>query len=187
MHIIAVGMNYRTAPVEIREKYTFSEENLAAALNQLKQTKSILECVIVGTCNRTEMYVVVDRLYKHAHFVQSFMEVWFGVSREVFAPFLYIHEDEEAIRHLFKVTSGLDSMIVGETQILGQIRNAFMLAQKQKTTGTMFNTLFKQAITMAKRAHSETEIGEHAVSVSYAAVELGKQIFGDFKNKTVMI
>ena len=89
--------------------------------------------------------------------------------------------------HLFRVTSGLDSMVIGETQILGQVKDAFLLAQEQKTTGTIFNMLFKQAVTLAKRAHSETTIGESAVSVSYAAVELGKRIFGSFGGKTVMI
>ncbi len=98
-----------------------------------------------------------------------------------------MYEDEKAIDHLFRVTSGLDSMVIGETQILGQVKNAFLLAQQQKTTGTVFNMLFKQAVTMAKRAHSETTIGESAVSVSYAAVELGKRIFGQFNKKTVMV
>lgn len=187
MHIITVGLNYRTAPVEIREKFAFAQEELPAALEQLKNTKSIMECVIVGTCNRTEIYAVVDRMYLCGHFIRGFIEDWFGIPRQEFNPHLYVKEDERAIRHLFKVASGLDSMIIGETQILGQVRNAFLLAQKEKTTGVLFNTLFKQAITMAKRAHSETGIGDNPVSVSYAAVELGKRIFGSFANKTVMI
>ena len=187
MHIIAVGLNYRTSPVEVRELFTFAERDLPRALEQLMATQSIMECVIVATCNRTELYAVVDRHHICGHHIRSFMEKWFNLPCEKFTNYLYMYEDEQAIDHLFKVTSGLDSMIIGETQILGQVKDAFQLAQQQKTTGTVFNMLFKQAITMAKRAHSETSIGEAAVSVSYAAVELGKRIFGNFNKKTVMI
>ncbi|GAA3408387.1 glutamyl-tRNA reductase [Paenibacillus hodogayensis] len=187
MHIIAVGLNYRTAPVEIRERFAFEENSLPQALQQLKDTKSILECVIVSTCNRTEIYAVVDRLYMCGHYVRNFLEMWFGIPRERMKDYLYIYEDRQAIDHLFRVTCGLDSMVIGETQILGQIRDAFLKAQQEKATGTMFNTLFKQAITLAKRAHSETSIGDNPVSVSYAAVELGKRIFGNFSGKTVLI
>ncbi|GFN33652.1 glutamyl-tRNA reductase [Paenibacillus xylaniclasticus] len=187
MHIIVVGLNYRTAPVEVRERFTFAQHDLPAALRQLKQTKSILEGVIVATCNRTELYAVVDRHHLCGHYIRSFMEQWFKLPRQQFTNHLYMYEDDQAIEHLFRVTSGLDSMIIGETQILGQVREAFLLAQKEKATGTLFNMLFKQALTMAKRAHTETSIGEAAVSVSYAAVELGKRIFPNFAKKTVMI
>ncbi|MGO4183237.1 glutamyl-tRNA reductase [Paenibacillus sp. TAF43_2] len=187
MHIIAVGLNYRTAPVEVREQFAFAERDLPEALIQLIQTQSIMECVIVATCNRTELYAVVDRHHLCGHYIRSFMEKWFKLPRQNFTNHLYMYEDEKAIDHLFRVTSGLDSMVIGETQILGQVKTAFQLAQQQKTTGTVFNMLFKQAVTMAKRAHSETSIGESAVSVSYAAVELGKRIFGQFNKKTVMV
>jgi glutamyl-tRNA reductase len=187
MHMIVVGLNYRTAPVEIREKFAFSEHELAKALQQLKETKSILECVIVSTCNRTEIYAVVDRLYMCGYYIRSYLERWFGIPREYMKDYLYMYEDRPVIEHLFKVTSGLDSMVIGETQILGQVRDAFLKAQEEKATGTLFNMLFKQAVTLAKRAHSETAIGDNPVSVSYAAVELGKRIFGNFKKKTVMI
>lgn len=187
MHIISVGLNYRTAPVEVREQFAFAERDLPEALTQLIQTKSIMECVIVATCNRTEIYAVVDRHHLCGHYIRSFMEKWFKLPREHFTNHLYMYEDDKAIEHLFRVTSGLDSMVIGETQILGQVKAAFLLAQQQKTTGTLFNMLFKQALTMAKRAHTETTIGESAVSVSYAAVELGKRIFGQFNKKTVMV
>lgn len=187
MHIVVVGLNYRTAPVEVRERFTFAEQDLPEALKQLQSTKSVLEGVIVATCNRTEIYVVVDRLSMCGYFIRSFMEQWFGIKREEFTQHLYIYEDEQAISHLFKVSCGLDSMVIGETQILGQVRNAFLKAQAEKATGTWFNMLFKQAVTLGKRAHSETSIGESAVSVSYAAVELGKRIFGAFHDKKVLI
>jgi glutamyl-tRNA reductase len=187
MHILVVGLNYRTAPVEIREQFTLAAEQLPAALKELKVTKGIMECVVVSTCNRTEIYTVVDRIHMCNHYIRGFIEKWFGVSREQFTRHLYMYEHQQAIEHLFRVTSSLDSMVIGETQILGQVRDAFLLAQEVKTTGTLFNMLFKQAITVAKRAHSETAIGENPVSISYAAVELGKRIFGSFANKTVMI
>ncbi|WP_127586188.1 glutamyl-tRNA reductase [Paenibacillus koleovorans] len=187
MHMIVVGLNYRTAPVEIREKFAFAEQDLPEALRQLQATKSILECVIVSTCNRTEIYAVVDRLYMCGYYIRSYLERWFGIPREYMKDYLYMYEDQPVIEHLFKVTCGLDSMVIGETQILGQVRDAFLRSQEEKATGTIFNRLFKQAVTLGKRAHAETAIGENPVSVSYAAVELGKRIFGHFRSKTVMI
>lgn len=187
MHVVVVGMNYRTAPVEIREKFALPESQWADAVHHLRQMKSVLECVIVSTCNRTEMYVVVDRLHMCGHYIRGFMEQWYGIPRQDFTPYLYIYENDQAVEHLFRVAAGLDSMIVGETQILGQIRQAFLFAQTEGTTGTCFNQLFKQAITFAKRAHSETNINDNAVSVSYAAIELGKRIFGSFNGKNVLI
>ncbi|UOE93342.1 glutamyl-tRNA reductase [Alkalihalobacillus sp. LMS39] len=187
MHIIVVGLNYKSAPVEIREKFTFQENELPQALQQLRSMKSILECTIVSTCNRTEIYVVADQLHTGRYFTKLFLSEWFQLDRQEFTPFLTIQEDHHAIEHLFRVACGLDSMILGETQILGQIKDSFLLAQQNQATGTIFNQLFKQAVTLAKRAHSETEIGNNAVSVSYAAVELGKNIFGDFSNKHVVV
>ncbi|MED1602911.1 glutamyl-tRNA reductase [Alkalihalophilus marmarensis] len=187
MHIIVVGLNYKTAPVEMREKFAFQEAEMPIALNQLRNMKSILECTIISTCNRTEIYVVADQLHTGRHFTKTFLADWFQLSKDEVSPYLDIREDHHAIEHLFRVACGLDSMILGETQILGQVRDSFLLAQKEQATGTIFNHLFKQAVTLAKRAHSGTEIGQHAVSVSYAAVELGKNIFGDFTGKHVLI
>lgn len=187
MHIVVVGLNYRTAPVEVRERFAFSEQDMPQALLELTRTKSVMEGVILATCNRTEIYVVVDRLHMCGYFIRSFMEKWFGIPREEFTKHLYMYEEEQAVRHLFRVASGLDSMVLGETQILGQVRSVFLLAQGEKATGKWFNMLFKQAITLGKRAHSETAIGESAVSVSYAAVELGKRVFGSFSGKRVLI
>ncbi len=187
MHLVVVGLNYRTAPVEIRERFALAEGDTVQALESLKMTTGILEGVIVATCNRTEIYAVVDRLTLCGHYIRAFMEQWFQIPRQEFNRHLYIYEDDNAVEHLFRVASGLDSMVLGETQILGQVKDAFLQAQNQGATGTIFNHLFKQAVTLAKRAHSETSIGENAVSVSYAAVELGKRIFGRFDNKTVLI
>ncbi|OAT74337.1 glutamyl-tRNA reductase [Parageobacillus thermoglucosidasius] len=187
MHIVVVGVNYKTTPVEIREKLAFSESELVDAMKQLQQQKSVLENVIVSTCNRTEVYAVVDQLHTGRYYIKSFLANWFHMDADALTPYLNILENEAAVEHLFRVASGLDSMILGETQILGQVKSSYLLAQKEGTIGTIFNQLFKQAVTFAKRAHSETEIGANAVSVSYAAVELAKKIFGDLSSKHVLI
>ncbi|WP_026563406.1 glutamyl-tRNA reductase [Bacillus sp. UNC41MFS5] len=187
MHTLVIGINYKTAPVEIRERLSFNEADLAEAIKKLNTKKSILENIILSTCNRTEIYAVVDQLHTGRYYIKEFLSEWFGIEQKEFSPFLFVYEDDGAIDHLFNVTCGLNSMVLGETQILGQVRTSFMLAQQEATTGTVFNHLFKQAITLAKRAHSETDIGANAVSVSYAAVELAKKIFGSLANKHVLI
>lgn len=187
MHTIVVGVNFRTAPVEIRERLSFIESELPQAMQALQEQKSILENVIVSTCNRTEIYAVVDQLHTGRYYIKQFLANWFKIPMESFSSYLFIYEMDGALEHLFKVTAGIDSMVLGETQILGQVRKSFLEGQEHSTTGTVFNQLFKQSITLAKRAHAETAIGENAVSVSYAAVELGKKIFGSLKNKHVVI
>ncbi|WHY84904.1 glutamyl-tRNA reductase [Neobacillus novalis] len=187
MHILVLGLNYKTAPVEIRERLTFNEADLVDAIKKLNSKKSILENIILSTCNRTEIYAVVDQLHTGRYYMKEFLSEWFGIEQQEFSPFLFVYEDDGAVEHLFNVTCGLNSMVLGETQILGQVRTSFMSAQKEETTGSVFNHLFKQAITLAKRGHSETEIGANAVSVSYAAVELAKKIFGSLAGKHVLI
>ncbi|MCM3357798.1 MULTISPECIES: glutamyl-tRNA reductase [unclassified Psychrobacillus] len=187
MHTLVVGVNYRTAPVEIREKLSFVEAELPNAMQALQEQKSILENVIVSTCNRTEIYATVDQLHTGRYYVKQFLANWFDIPMENLSRYLFIHEDNEANNHLFRVTAGVDSMVLGETQILGQVKKSFLNGQENGTTGTIFNQLFKQAVTFAKRAHAETSIGENAVSVSYAAVELGKKIFGSLNHKHVVI
>ncbi len=187
VHILVTSLNYKLAAVDIREKFTFQKEELNLAINTLKNTKSILECVIVSTCNRTEIYAVVDQLHTSRYYVKTFLANWFETKPEKFADYLTYYEDHFAVDHLFRVACGLDSMIVGETQILGQVRDSFFLASNLEATGTIFNQLFKQAITIGKRAHSETTIAESAVSVSYAAVKLATEVLGDLKNKNVAI
>lgn len=187
MHTIVVGLNYKTAPIEIREKLSFVEAELPKAMEALQKEKSILENVIVSTCNRTEIYAVVDQLHTGRYYVKQFLAKWFDLPIETFSTHLFIREEDEALEHLFKVTTGIDSMVLGETQILGQVKKSFLEGQELGTTGTVYNQLFKQAVTFAKRAHSETAIGENAVSVSYAAVELAKKIFGSLGRKHVAI
>lgn len=187
MYILQVGFNYVTTPVEIREKLAFSENTIENAIEELNQRKSILENVIISTCNRTEIYAVVDQIHTGRYYIKQFLSDWFDIPMDEFASYLEVNENDEAIEHLLRVSVGLHSMVLGETQILGQVRDSFLTAQKLKATGTIFNELFKRAVTFAKRAHKETAIGEHAVSVSYAAVELAKKIFGDITDKHVVI
>ncbi|MET3682560.1 glutamyl-tRNA reductase [Alkalibacillus flavidus] len=187
MHFVALSMNYRTAPVDIRENLAFSDDQLSEAMQQLNAQKSILENVIVSTCNRTELYVVADQLHTGRYYVKKFLADWFEMDVDYMANFIEVKEDDEAIEHLFNVAAGLDSMVLGETQILGQVKSAFQRAQDEEASGLMFNQLFKQAITNAKQAHKETGIGQNAVSISYAAVELSKTIFDNLKNQHVVI
>lgn len=187
MHILKIGLNYKTAPVEIREKLIFQEDKVDSAMVYLNLQKSILENVIISTCNRTEIYVVADQLHTGRYYIKKFLEDWFKIDKEIFLPYLQIVEDDAAVEQLFRVTSGLDSMILGETQILGQVRQAFFTAQRAKTTGTLFNELFKQAITFSKKAHKETAIGDHAVSVSYAAIQLAAKEASGLMDKKVTV
>src|SRR5699024_9429343 len=124
--------------LELREKLAFSEETLGEAMLQLKEQKSVLENVIISTSNRTDIYSVVDKHHKGRYYIKHFLEEWFGVKKENFVSYLDIVENEQAIRHLMKLVTGLDSMVLGETQILGQVRDAFFLAQENKTSGTIF-------------------------------------------------
>ncbi|WP_353856482.1 glutamyl-tRNA reductase [Bacillus sp. Bos-x628] len=187
MHILVVGLDYKTAPVEIREQLNFEPSELGAAMSKLKEEKSILENIVISTCNRTEIYAVVDQLHTGRFYIKRFLADWFGLEKEDVSPYLKFYENDGAVEHLFRVACGLDSMVIGETQILGQVRSSFKIAQEEKTIGTVFNYLFKQAVTVAKRSHAETDIASNAVSVSYAAVELAKKIFGHLSDKHVLV
>ncbi|WP_170007840.1 glutamyl-tRNA reductase [Bacillus fonticola] len=187
MHLLVAGINYQTAPVEIRERLSFQESDIPKAMKALQDQKSILENVVVSTCNRTELYAVVDQLHTGRYYLKKFLADWFDLGMESFSPYVTFHENSGMAEHLMRVASGLDSMVLGETQILGQVRKSFFTAQELGTTGTILNRLFQQAITVAKKGHTETEIGANAVSVSYAAVELAKKVFGSLADKHVVI
>jgi glutamyl-tRNA reductase len=187
MHIITVGLNYKTAPVEIREKVSFELDQLPEAMKSLQTKKSVLENIIISTCNRTEVYAVVDQLHTGRYYIKEFLSEWFSIDLAELSSYLYIYEEDGAVNHLFQVACGLNSMVLGETQILGQVKKSFMLAQVEKTAGVLFNNLFKRVVTLAKKAHAETEINKNAVSISYAAVELGKKIFGTLEDKKILI
>ena len=187
MHIIALSLNYKKTGVEEREQVTFQDDEVVEALHKLREQKSILEAALLSTCNRTELYVVSDQEHTGAYYSRKFLADWFDVEYEKIKDMTDMKVADEAISHLFNVTAGLDSMVLGETQILGQIRDAFLTAQEEHTTGTIFNKLFKEAITVAKRGHNETDISKNAVSISYAAVELAKRIFANVKKSRVLV
>lgn len=187
MHILTIGFNHHSAPIELRERLTFSESRLKMAVSHLRNMKSILEGVIVSTCNRMELYVVCDQLHTGEYYSKAFLESWFNLPREEFQEYLYIKKNEQAVQHLFSVVAGLDSLVVGETQILGQVKKAFFTAREAEATGTIFHKLFQQAITFGKRVHHQTAIGTNAVSIGYAAVELARKLYDDLKEKEVVL
>jgi glutamyl-tRNA reductase len=188
MNIIVVGLNHRTASVALRERLAVPDSRLPQALATLKGGSGIDEALILSTCNRVELYAVVrDTAQGFGSLKEYLLKIAPTVSVEDIVPYLYYFDGDEAIRHLFRVTSSLDSMVVGEPQILGQVKEAFEAALIQKTTGVVLNKVLKKAISVGKRVRSETGIAANAVSVSYAAVELAKKIFQNLTGKTVML
>lgn len=187
MHVVALSLNYRNLDVEDREKVTFEEKELKDALHKIRGQKSILESVLLSTCNRTELYVVSDQVHTGVYYTQKFLADYFGLDFDEIKTITEVREGDDAINHLYRVTAGLDSMVVGETQILGQMRDAFIEAQEEHTTGKLLNRLFQDAMAVAKRGHTETEISKNAVSISYAAVELAKNVFKNIKEKRILV
>jgi len=188
MHIVVVGLSHKTAPIEIREKLAIPESRMGEALTRLCSYQGVREGILLSTCNRVEVYAVVDEIEAGYGRIQDFLaDAHLSLSSEQLTPHLYWHQGDRAISHLFRVASSLDSMIVGESQILGQIKEAFEVALTHKATGIILNKVMKKAISVAKRVRTETTIAEMAVSVSYAAVELAKKIFSDLSEKTVLL
>ena len=188
MNIITVGLSHKTAPVELRELLAVPDSRIGEALKRLMTYSGIKEGMLLQTCNRVELYAVVDQVESGFSSVQEFLvDSHLSLSAEQLLPHLYWHSGDRTISHLFRVTSSLDSMVVGEPQILGQVKNAFRSALTHNVSGVILNKLVKKAISVAKRVRSETGIAENAVSVSYAAVELAKKVFGDLSARTVML
>ncbi|MHB1627962.1 MAG: glutamyl-tRNA reductase [Bacilli bacterium] len=187
MHILLVGINYKTAPVELRECFSIAEPQLEAALARLRASSAIAETVIVSTCNRTEVYTVVTDEASARHAVYGLLEQVSRLRADGFRAHTYVETGQAAVLHLHRVVCGLDSMVIGETQILGQVRQAFLFAQASGSTGPLFNQLFRRAVTFGKRVQTETGLGQSAVSVSYAAVSLAKKVFDRLDDKTVVI
>jgi glutamyl-tRNA reductase len=186
MRLFAVGLSHRTAPVEIRECVDFSRGGLEAALGALASRGAAAETVVVSTCNRAEIYAVGDG-DEACHAIARFFGEYHGVDHERMAEHLYTRRGADAARHLFRVAAGLDSLVVGEPQILGQVKAAYSTASELRQTGALTNRLFHAAFVVGKRVRSETGLGEGAVSVSYAAVALAKKILGDLKDLNVLI
>lgn len=188
MRLALAGINHRTAPVELREKLAFRADEIPAALLRL-QAHGAKEALILSTCNRVEVTAALDESDTLAprSLIDSIVDGRVGISSDLLRPHLYVYEAEAAVRHLFRVAASLDSMIVGEPQILGQLKQAYSQAREQGSIGSFLDAVLTRAFNVAKRIRTETEIGQSAVSVSYAAVELAREIFGSLQKKRVLI
>lgn len=186
-HIVIVGTNHNTAPIELREKLSFSGEETARAILELKSMAEIREVIIISTCNRMEVMMTADDPGKAVACFKTYISSSRSLPAADFEGALYIHKDDEAVSHMFKVAASLDSMIVGEPQILGQLKQAYKTAVDAKGAGVILNRVMHKAFFTAKRIRSETGIGSRAVSISYAAVELAKKIFGRLNEKTILL
>lgn len=187
MALFVSGVSHRNAPVSIREQIALEEEKLREVLRDLQGSGVMREVAIVSTCNRVEVYGVADVPGEARSVVFGHLCRHRGVNAAEVEAMLYTHVDGEAVRHAFRVASSLDSMMIGEPQILGQVKDAFALAQSCETVGPSLHTLFTQAFGVAKKVRTETEIARHAVSVSFAAVELAKKIFSSLPGKAVLL
>ena len=186
MKLAVAGINHRTAPVQVREQLAFRLDQIPAALQDM-QARGAKEVFILSTCNRVEVTASLANELSVGQLFESIVAERIGLDVEAVRPHIYVFEDSAAIRHLFRVASSLDSMIVGEPQILGQLKQAVLQAREQGAIGTMLDAVLSRAFNVAKRIRTETEIGESAVSVGYAAVELAREIFGSLQRKRVLI
>jgi len=185
--IVLIGLNHKTAPVEIRECLAFARDETEVALETLQNHPAIEEVVLISTCNRVEVLMTTENRHRAVEAVNIFLSKSKNVPYENFKGSLYLYHDDEAVRHIFRVAASLDSMMVGEPQILGQIKEAYREAIEKKASGVILNRLLHRTFSVAKRVRSETGIGGHAVSISYAAIELGRKIFGSLEGKKVLL
>ncbi|GMT41508.1 MAG: glutamyl-tRNA reductase [bacterium] len=185
MHLFNFGINHKTAPLELREQTAFAPDSLVIALADITDAGGAREATILSTCNRTEIYC------SHEQANENSLVEWFcdyhRLNADDIEPYLYRNPGDEAVRHAFRVASGLDSMVLGEPQILGQMKEAFATAHKTGVTGKLLNQLFQHTFSVAKQVRTDTQIGASAVSVAYAAVKLAKQIFTELSQKTVLL
>src|SRR5687768_311800 len=186
MRLFAVGLSHRTAPVELRESVDFARAGVEAALSALARSGIASEVVVLSTCNRAEVYAVGQNDATADALLRFFSE-YHQVPAERIAEHLYVRRGPEAARHLFTVAAGLDSLVVGEPQILGQVKSAYAAANDLHATGALINRLFHSAFAVGKRVRSETGLGDGAVSVSYAAIALAKKIFGNLEGLQVLV
>lgn len=187
MFPVAIGLNHRSAPVEIREKMSFHPAKMQEVLKELKRCPALEGVVILSTCNRTEVYAATTDVEVGTQSIKKFLANHHGIEEKILNQYLYVHTLYDAVRHLFRVTSGLDSMVRGETQIIGQVSNAYQLANEAMVTNKAINVFFQTALSVGKRVRTETLIDQHPVSISYTAVELAKQQFGDLEGKGILI
>jgi glutamyl-tRNA reductase len=187
MKLWLTGLNHKTAPVEVRERLAFPEGDLPRALQDLTHRPGLQEGLILSTCNRVEVAVTSEDTVDAPDEVERFLSESQRIDRSWLRPYMYGFEGSDAIRHIFRVAASLDSMVIGEPQILGQLKSAFNTAKAAGAVSGMLETVLTRAFTVAKRVRTETEIGASAVSVSYAAVELAREIFGSLSHRRVML
>jgi glutamyl-tRNA reductase len=186
MHIVVFGLNHNTAPIEIREKLYIAEESMPDTLSRVK-TAGITEAVIVSTCNRTEIYFCTDDRDESLNIIHDTLFTDFGMKEDLIKNYTYCFQDEDAYKHLFLVASGLDSMVIGEPQILGQVKDAYRTATLQNATGFFLDKTFHKTFNVAKRIRTETRIGYNPISISSMAIELSKNIFGELHKKKILV
>ncbi len=177
MSLVVVGLNHKTAPVDLLERLSISEEDLPKALHQLINYEHVVEGMVLSTCNRIEVYATVSKFHGGAQDIRNFLAEFCHVAPEDFIDNLYTYHDEGAVRHLFRVGAGVDSMVVGESEILGQVRRAFQIASSEGAAQRSLNYALRKALRVGKRARTETAIGRNPVSISSAAVELARRAF----------
>lgn len=185
MRLLAVGINHKTAPIEIRERVAFAPDRLPEALHDLRARSRVQEAAILSTCNRTELVCCVKNTT--ADEIVTWLGDYHQLRTDQVTPYIYLHPEQNAVRHILRVASGLDSMILGEPQILGQIKSAYATAMQAGTVGTLLGRLFQHTFSVAKQVRTDTAIGSSPVSVAFAAVSLAKQIFDDLPQRTVML
>lgn len=186
MPLITVGVNHKTAPVAIREKVAFAPEQVFDALSSLVSQKYADEAIIVSTCNRTELYCSTDSSIEADHLI-DWLSQYHLIAPKNLKPFCYSHYEDDSIRHVMRVASGLDSLVLGEPQILGQIKSAYAISHEGNYLGTQLQTLFQRTFSIAKKVRTDTAIGENPVSIAFAAVSLAQRIFADVKNSTALL
>jgi glutamyl-tRNA reductase len=187
MHLLLVGISHRTAPVELRERVDFQARGVESALRALGARGSARETVVLSTCNRAELYAACDDVGGGRADLVTFLSEFHDVDSTALAPHLYEMADLDVARHLFRVAAGLDSLVVGEPQVLGQVKEAHNAATTAQTTGPVLNRLFHSSFGVGKRVRTETGLGAGAVSVGFAAVALARKIFGDLKGRSVLV
>ena len=188
MEIVLVGLNHRTAPVEVRERVSFTAEQARRAAEELRARGILEETLVLSTCNRSEVYgVPPESSHECAPGLSTFLSEFHSVRADILSVSLYHHYDHEAVRHLFRVSAGLDSMMLGEAEILGQVREAYRFAHEQGATGPVLNRLFQGALEVGKRVRTETELGTRPMSVASAGVKLAERIFGKLSERRALV
>ena len=188
MEIVLVGLNFRTAPVEVREKVSFSVDQARKAGEELRRQGILEETLVLSTCNRTEIYGVhADGNRESAGALSTYLSGFHSLRPDVLNLSLYHHYDHDAVRHLFRVSAGLDSMLLGEAEILGQVREAYLHAHESHVTGPVLNRLFQAALEIGKRVRAETELGTRPMGVASAGMKLAERIFGKLSDRSALV